>query len=124
MSNRLQTPWGYHLIIDLKSCSKDAISSSETIVDWSRTLIPAIDMKAYGEPLVHHFATHNQRAAGYSFVQLIETSSISAHFAENIGEVYIDIFSCKEFSEEVAIKVCVDCFEAKEVNSTFIKRGL
>ena len=124
MSNHLHLPWGYQLVIDLKSCSKDKIRSSENILDWSQSLIREIDMKAYGDPLIHHFATHNEKAAGYSFVQLIETSNICAHFAENIDEAYIDIFSCKEFSEEVALKVCVEYFDAKQVHSNLIKRGL
>ena len=59
-------------------------------------------MVASGEPNIKHFATHNEDAAGYSLVQLIETSSITGHFVDKNGDCYIDIFSCKAFDIETA----------------------
>src|SRR5262245_51794966 len=55
-------------------------------------------MKAYGAPLLERFAEHLPEAAGYSLVQLIETSAITGHFCDLSGDAYIDIFSCKDFS--------------------------
>ena len=100
--------WGQHLILDLSGCPKEKIGDGDNILAWVKALVPAIDMVAYGEPILEHFATHKDETAGYSLVQLIETSNIAAHFAENIGQVYIDIFSCKDFDEAMATKVCTD----------------
>ena len=52
-------------------------------------------MVACGEPKIEHFAANNPNAAGFSLVQLIETSSITGHFVDLNGDSYIDIFSCK-----------------------------
>ena len=94
--------WGYHLILDCKHCSVEKLKNPDNIRAFiqERLLVPGIDMKAYGEPVLAHFATHNEHASGYSMVQLIETSSITAHFAENIGELYLDIFSLQTVRSE------------------------
>ena len=60
-------------------------------------------MKAYGEPILEHFAVHDPKAAGYSLVQLIETSAITGHFVDKTGEAFLDIFSCKSFDHPKAV---------------------
>ena len=56
------------------------------------------------------------RAAGFTLLQMIETSNIAAHFAENIGQVYIDVFSCKAFDVEVALGICRKYFNPTQAN--------
>lgn len=114
--------WGYHLILDCKGCDKEKISSKDVIVNFTKSLVSKIDMVAFGEPTVQHFATHNPHAAGYSLVQLIETSSITGHFVDSNGDAYIDIFSCKPFDEEVAKSVVASFFGPNKVKATFLKR--
>ena len=114
--------WGQHLILDLKNCN-DNIKSRESIEAWLVDLVDAIDMKAYGDPLIEHFATHNDDAVGFSAVQLIETSNICAHFAENLGEIYVDIFSCAEFDPQIATEVTKKHFGGEEVQSLNLRRG-
>ena len=82
-----------------------------------------IDMVAYGEPIIEHFATHSHEAAGYTLLQMIETSNIAAHFAENIGQVYIDVFSCKAFDAELALGVCKKYFNPAQANMHNMDRG-
>ncbi|MEQ8659224.1 MAG: S-adenosylmethionine decarboxylase, partial [Gammaproteobacteria bacterium] len=87
-----QPIWGQHLIIDLAGCPRDRLIDADHLRSWVKDLVETIKMKAYGEPQLEHFATHSYDAAGYTLLQLIETSNICAHFAENLGQVYIDIF--------------------------------
>lgn len=114
--------WGYHLILDCKSCDLKKVADKENIIRFVKTLVSAIDMKAYGEPIVEHFATHDPQKAGNSLVQLIETSSITAHFVDIDGQAYIDIFSCKEFSQEEAKRVVREFFSPKEIKMHFLTR--
>ena len=123
MSQDIKKPWGQHLVLDLNGCPHELLACKDNIVKWTKELVEAIDMVAYGEPMVEHFATHSHEAAGYTMLQLIETSNIAAHFAENIGQAYIDIFSCKEFDNQVAIDVCKTYFAPKEINQHSIQRG-
>jgi S-adenosylmethionine decarboxylase len=117
------SPWGQHLILDLAGCPTARLTNADHLREWVRELVDAIDMKAYGEPSIEHFATHSFESAGYTLIQLIETSNICAHFAENIGQVYIDIFSCKEFDNDIANALCRKYFEPETVNATALRRG-
>jgi len=114
--------WGYHLILDCKSCDTDKVKNAENIRNFSKTLVERIDMKAYGEPLVEHFATHNPEAGGYSLVQLIETSSITGHFVDDNGDAYIDIFSCKPFDLDTAKEVVEEFFKPSKIKTIYLTR--
>ena len=118
-----QKMWGQHLVLDLSGCDKAKISDGENILAWGRELVKAIDMVAYGQPLLEHFATHKLETAGYSFVQMIETSNICGHFAENLGEVYIDIFSCRDFDDQRAKAVTEQFFAPTAVRVKNFNRG-
>ncbi len=95
--------WGYHLCVDAGKCDPDAIRSKEVIRAFVKELVERIDMKAYGPPRIVMFGTGDKK--GYTLVQLIETSDITCHFSEDTGAAYLDIFSCKTFSPQVALNV-------------------
>jgi S-adenosylmethionine/arginine decarboxylase-like enzyme len=97
--------WGKHLVLDCSSCDREAVRSADAIRAFSEDLVASIGMVAYGEPVLAHFATHLPDAAGYSLVQLIETSAVTGHFCDASGDAYLDVFSCKDFDTEVAISV-------------------
>jgi len=106
--------WGQHLILDMADCNEN-ISRKESLRSFVTELVDAIDMVAYGEPIIEHFATHSQEAAGYSLVQLIETSAISAHFSDHNRDVYLDVFSCKPFDSDIVVQVVDKYFEPKNI---------
>jgi S-adenosylmethionine/arginine decarboxylase-like enzyme len=104
--------FGQHLVIDAAGCN-DKISDRDSIAAFSADLVKAIDMKAYGAPWIEHFGHDLPKASGYTLVQLIETSNITAHFCDHSGEAYIDVFSCKDFDERVALDVVERHFEPR-----------
>jgi S-adenosylmethionine/arginine decarboxylase-like enzyme len=114
--------WGYHLILDCRGGDVNAIRDRQTIVAFVRRLVERIDMRAYGEPICEHFATHDPDAAGYSLVQLIETSSITGHFVDRNGDAYIDVFSCKPFDVETARAVVREHFRPAAIRVTYLTR--
>jgi len=114
--------WGYHLLIDCSRCDIPRITSRDNIYTFTKELVERIDMKAYGEPTIEHFATHDPDKAGFSLVQLIETSNITAHFVDKNGDCYIDIFSCKPFSEKVAVQTVQEFFKPEHVITRFLNR--
>lgn len=91
------------MILDCADCDPKAVRSERAIRAFCEDLVESIGMVAYGEPLLEHFATHVPEAAGYSLVQLIETSAITGHFCDATGDAYLDIFSCKDFEPRHAI---------------------
>lgn len=114
--------WGKHLIIDMTAGDKERVRSAQHISRFVETLIETIGMKAYGAPLLEHFAEHVPEAAGYSLVQLIETSAITGHFCDRSGDAYIDIFSCKDFDAELAVEVVRAAFRPQHINFMTLAR--
>lgn len=114
------TYWGYHLIINAADCNRNAVTNPEHIRNFAKKLVERIDMVAYGEPQVIHFGEDNK--AGYTLVQLIETSNICAHFCDDTGDAYIDVFSCKPYDKDIVLQMVDDFFLPARVNHTFLER--
>lgn len=95
--------WGYHLILDCAKCLPTQIRCKANITQFARSLVHKIDMVPYGDPQVVHFGSGNK--AGFTLVQLIETSNITAHFVEETNDMYLDVFSCKRFNPKDVISV-------------------
>ncbi len=102
--------FGQHLVVDAAGCNHK-IGDRDAIAAFAADLVRAIDMKAYGAPWIEHFGHDLPKASGYTLVQLIETSNVTAHFCDHSGEAYIDVFSCKTFDESVALEVIDRHFE-------------
>lgn len=115
-----KTYWGYHLMINASGCDHSAITDYYTIFNFTKQLVHDIDMVAYGDPQIVNFGSGNK--AGYTLVQLIETSNICAHFVNETDDIYLDVFSCKEFNEKTVITLVKAFFDAKKVETTFLKR--
>ncbi len=106
----VQNAWGLHTTVDLKNCDPFLIRSADAIKDFVIQLCDLIDMSRFGEPIIVDFG-RKPEVAGYSMVQLIETSNISGHFANIDNSAYIDIFSCKLY----------DPYIVAEFTKTFFK---
>jgi S-adenosylmethionine/arginine decarboxylase-like enzyme len=91
--------WGLASSIDIYDCNPETIRDAGAIRDFVAKLCDLIEMKRFGETQVVHFG-EDERVAGYSMVQLIETSLISGHFANLTNAVYLDVFSCKPYDPE------------------------
>jgi S-adenosylmethionine/arginine decarboxylase-like enzyme len=87
--------WGVSTAVDLQDCNPDIIRDRVRIEAYVVALCDLIGMKRFGSCQVVHFG--EGRVAGYSMVQLIETSLISGHFANDTNRAYLDIFSCKGY---------------------------
>jgi S-adenosylmethionine/arginine decarboxylase-like enzyme len=112
--------WGYHAILDAAGCDLDKMTSYENVYNFAKQLVKDIDMIAYGEPQIVNFGSGNK--AGYTLIQLIETSNICAHFANENQEIYLDVFSCKPYDERIVEDLLIQYFGAKSLRRAFIKR--
>ena len=112
--------WGFHLIVDARDCDPQALRSKEIIRAFVKELVPTIDMVAFGEPQIVMFGTGNKK--GYTLVQLIETSDITAHFVEETNDIYLDVFSCKDFKQSEALDVFRKYFKPGHIKKRFLTR--
>ncbi|MDD3548485.1 MAG: S-adenosylmethionine decarboxylase [Candidatus Paceibacterota bacterium] len=110
---RNKNPWGLTVSIDLKNCNKDSMVDAEYIKQFVKDLCELIDMKRFGDTTVVNFGT-NEKVSGFSMTQLIETSLISAHFANASRAIYLDVFSCKAFPPYKVAEFAKERFEASE----------
>ncbi len=115
--------FGQELQLDLYDCDLSIISSGEEIKKFVITLCDdVIKMKRYGDAFIPHFGHDNPITSGYSLVQLIETSSVTAHFSEYKKSVYLNIFSCAWYDVEKTTQFCKDFFKAQRATAHLTKR--
>jgi len=112
--------WGKHLILDAAGCSPKMIGSEVVVANFARSLVKRIDMVPFGNPQVVMFGSGSKK--GYTLVQLIETSNITAHFVEENNSMYLDVFSCKDFDPQVVEEAVEEFFDAKYFNRKVILR--
>jgi hypothetical protein len=85
--------WGIASSFDIYHCNPETIRNADKI-------------KQFGE---------DERVAGFSMVQLIETSLISAHFANLTNATYLDVFSCKPYDPELVADFAKNFFGGSEI---------
>ena len=110
-----QSVWGIAASFDIYDCNPDTIRDAEKIRQFVIELCELIEMKRFGDTTVVHFG-EDERVSGFSMVQLIETSLISAHFANKTNTVYLDVFSCKPYDPDVVKAFAARFFEGSHCN--------
>ena len=113
--------WGKHLVLDARGCDIAKANDPEYIKQFTKQLVKEIDMVPYGEPQVVHFADGGDKA-GWTMIQLIETSSIVGHFLDHNGDLYLDVFSCKNFEAETVKNLLDQWFKPEKCYTNTILR--
>ncbi len=113
--------WGLATQLDLHTCDASTIRDAEKIKQFVRELCDLIGMKRFGDTVVVDFG-EDERVAGFSMTQLIETSLISGHFANQSNNVYLDIFSCKFYDPNVVAEFAKKFFQAQNFNIAWVLR--
>ena len=118
---KAEDAWGLATALDLHFCDPETIRDAEKIKQFVRELCELIKMKRFGETMVVDFG-EDERVAGFSMTQLIETSLISGHFANQSNNVYLDIFSCKLYDPNVVAEFAKKFFQAQDYHIAWVLR--
>ena len=113
--------WGVSSSIDLYDCDLTLMQNADAIREFVKILCDRIKMRRYGETQVVFFGDE-PRVQGFSITQLIETSLISAHFADASRAIYLDVFSCAPYDPQDAAKFAADYFKAAYYQVTSVNR--
>jgi S-adenosylmethionine decarboxylase len=105
--------WGLSTAIDLHDCDPDLLKNADVIREYTARVCALIDAKPWGPCHIQHFGI-NPDVAGYSMMQLVETSLISGHFANKTNRIFLDIFSCKYYDAAKAVQFSKEFFRAKD----------
>ena len=124
---KYKKPYGFELILDLHECDVNKFNR-DSLDNFFEKLCKAIDMEKceryfwddVGVPPEEQQSSPHTK--GTSAVQFILTSTIVVHTLDLLGAVYVNIFSCKPFDKEIAEKITVAWFHAKDYRTHFIER--
>ena len=114
--------WGYQTLCDCSHANLGKMQDRDNIYRFSKTLVDRIAMEPIGEPIILPTAMHLPDKAGYSLIQLIQTSNIVAHFVDSNRSIYIDCFSCKPFDVGVVEDTIREFFDVDKIRVNFITR--
>ena len=125
-----RAPYGVELILDLHDCDVSTFNRS-SLKNYFVELCDLIDMDAHDlhfwdyqdmDMTEEEWAALPIHVKGTSAIQFIMTSNITIHTLDDLRKVFINIFSCKNFSASEAEKFTAKWFGGKAVNSTTIDR--
>jgi S-adenosylmethionine/arginine decarboxylase-like enzyme len=122
-------PYGYELVLDLFECDR-ATFTRKNIDGFFEAACRAAKMvkceRYWWDDIgiskdQQQTSPHTQ---GTSAVQFILTSSIVIHTLDQLGLVFINMFSCKKFDPETITKLATTRFKSPAYyRSTFLTRG-
>lgn len=101
--------WGLLSSVDVKECDPVLIRSADAIREYVIRMCDMLGVKRFQDAIIVNFGAEEQ-VAGYSLVQLIETSLVSGHFANLTNTAYIDIFSCKIYDPTLVTEFTKEFF--------------
>lgn len=119
--------YGKELIIDIHKCDQSTFTR-KSIKKYFEQLCDKIDMKADtlywwdDHGLKPEYQQTEPHTKGTTAIQFILTSNITIHTLDILENVYINVFSCKDFDANLTIKFSEDWFKGKVVNSQVIER--
>ena len=114
-----------HVTIDASKCDKQKLASYSLVYDVLNNLPAKIGMTKMTLPYVCKWLDKfSDGTEGMSGFVMIAESHISIHTFPDQDYVFMDIFSCRSFDTEKAIKFLVKAFDAKNVDTNVQKRGL
>lgn len=118
--------YGQELILDIHDIDKDKIHI-KAIRKFAEELCDEIGMKKgpqheWGEEKQLGKYPDNPKIDGISVVQFLYSSSITIHALDEIGKVFVNIFSCEEFDAEKAKDFTLLTFGGKIVSEHNIIR--
>jgi len=111
------TTYGKELLLDMHKCNKD-LMTEEIITEYFKTICNLIQMEPVGKPIFWNAEgidpeeyENSPHLQGVSALQWIKTSSIVVHAITGLGQVYVNIFSCKNFDCNLAEGYTIGFFE-------------
>ena len=120
-------PYGKELILDIHNCDSSTFTR-KSIKRYFKELCTLIEMERcklcwwddYGVPPDEQETEPHMK--GTSAIQFIRTSTITIHTLDLMKNVYLNIFSCKDFDTDAAKEFSQEWFRGKVVNSHVIER--
>lgn len=119
----MEESFGPHITIDLKGCPKEILSNYDLHFDYLKKLPELIQMTPITQPYVFPYSGLVPEDKGITGIVIIAESHISVHSFEEKGYSFIDIFSCKDFDIDRAMRITKEIFKPEDWEINVVKRG-
>ncbi|MCH8004286.1 MAG: adenosylmethionine decarboxylase [Nanoarchaeota archaeon] len=116
--------FGQHLTIDASSCNRKKLTDQSLVYDILNNLPKELGMHRMTLPQVVKWLDPGATINGLSGFVMIAESHISIHTFPEKDYVFIDVFSCKGFDVDSAVKLLTNAFDAKKYTKKVVKRGI
>ncbi len=113
-----------HLTIDGFGANPEKLASEELVQGLLDRYPESIGMVKIAAPFVRRYVGSKPEDWGISGFVLIAESHVAIHTFPERGYVWADIFSCKRFDEEEALRGITEAFELQEARTRVLERGL
>ncbi|RMF55817.1 adenosylmethionine decarboxylase, partial [Candidatus Woesearchaeota archaeon] len=113
---------GSHLLLDCFGCEN--IGSAEAIKKVLAEIPRNLGMHIISEPVVIKSKTEKKSEQGLTGFVILEESHISIHTYPAKDYCAIDVFVCKEFDIDKAVKLLKDAFKFRNVTKQVLHRGI
>ena len=113
-----------HLVIDGYGCDPGQLADMEHVRRFLNAYPDAIGMTKISVPSVQTYRGPVPEDWGVSGFVIIAESHISVHTFPDRGYVNVDVFSCKEFDAERALKEIRALFTMTKSSHWVLDRGL
>ena len=121
---KFEMGFGQHLMLDGYGCPYDTLTDLDRIYEFLNQCPDLIHMTKIMPPYAFKYSGKVPEDWGLSGFVLIAESHISIHTFPERRYVNIDMFSCKDFDSDLAIKELKALFDLTEIRSYILKRGL
>lgn len=117
--------YGLHLMMRVANVrNRVALGDGETINNFLVDLVHELDMNVLAGPMVSEEAGEPQRA-GYSGVIILYESHAAIHTYSELGQAFVDVFSCKPYDASRVERVMNRYFgDFEVVEQTTLGRGV
>ena len=114
-----------HLVLDGYGADPKRLQDEALVHELLERYPDAIGMTKISQPFVYRYDTGSVPADwGVSGFVLIAESHISVHTFPDRGFLNVDIFSCKAFDADAAVRELEQRFEIGSVKTAVLDRGL
>lgn len=124
MTDNKPTPFGIHLMFDAYDCDMTVLDDANQLYTLLDELPVQLNMRAMIKPyIVRTPGNDNRDPGGWSGFIMIEESHISFHTFVKRKFVTVDIYTCKTFDTDLAIKKLKEFFRTNNAETIIEVRG-
>lgn len=111
--------YGKQILVDAAGCNEN-LRSIDHVSTFLAEMPGKIGMRAFGDPLVYRFGDGDE--IGLSGVQLLYSSAVVLHTNDGTGDLYLDLFSCRDYDADAVLREIQQAFEPASMESRVLFR--